>query len=448
MRLPMGSMNRASRRPRWAVVVTAVVVAATVLAGSTPADHVRGADPLAEAQARQRELQQALAAQRRELADLKELSATLDDRLDAAVAELASVTAEYERVAGLLVQVENQIAEVEARLDILHRRIASLDEMLVAVAVEVARQNRELRAREALLEEHYRDAYERSQTSLLEIVLASDSFEVVATQVGYLLTISEQDAALADEIREIRATLEANRAVLREGRAELADARDEEEAEAAALAERQAELAALEDELAALRDAAERKRAAQEAALNAALEAQGDVEERIAANQKAADAAAALVKKLLAESNVRVSARGFRWPMDRFRITQEWGPTNFYLEGPYTFNGVYYPHFHGGIDMTSGCGTPIKAAGAGVVAASGRPLWPWDPGYGVVIDHGGGVMTWYWHLRSQVIVYPGQAVAIGQTIGYEGNTGWSTGCHLHFAVNDHGVWTNPRWYLP
>src|SRR3546814_2707483 len=101
--------------------------------------------------------------------------------------------------------------------------------MLVTVAKEVERQNRELEARETLLQEHYRDAYERSQTSLLEVVLAADSFEVVATQVGYLLTISEQDAALADEIRELRATLEENRSVLRRGRAELADARERSE---------------------------------------------------------------------------------------------------------------------------------------------------------------------------------------------------------------------------
>jgi murein DD-endopeptidase MepM/ murein hydrolase activator NlpD len=298
--------------------------------------------------------------------------------------------------------------------------------MLVTLAKEVERQNRDLEARVTLLQEHYRDAYERSQTSLLEVLLAADSFEVVATQVGYLLTISEQDAALADEIREIRATLERNREMLREGRAELASARDVEEAEAALLATRQAELAALHANLAALKAEAEAKRAAQEAALNAALSAQGNIQTQITANQEAANAAAE----------------------DYFTVTQEWGPTNFVLEPPYTFNGTYYPHFHGGIDIANGCGTPIKAAGNGVVVASGQPLWPWDTGFGVVIDHGGGVLTWYWHLRAQVVVYPGQGLSLGDVIGYEGNTGWSTGCHLHFAVNDHGVWTNPRWYLP
>ncbi len=436
------------RRPRLAAIIIGLVVVATTVAGTAPSDHARGADPLADAQANQRALQESLAAQQRELDSLKSLSATLNSRLAAAEAELAAVGAEYERVAGLLVQVELQVAEVQARLEAIRSRIAGLDEMLVALAIEVERQNRELEARESLLQDHYRDAYEQSQTSLLEVMLAADSFEVVATQVGYLLTISEQDAALADEIRELRATLEENRSVLREGRAELADAREVEEAEAAVLAQRQAELAALKTQLGELYIAAEQRRLAQAAALNAALVAQGDVERQITATKQAAEAATALVTRLLAESQVQISSRGFRWPEDSFTVTQEWGPTNFVLEPPYTFNGTYYPHFHGGIDMANGCGTPIKAAGTGLVVASGQPLWPWDTGYGVVIDHGGGVLTWYWHLRAQVVVFPGQGVSIGDTIGYEGTTGMSTGCHLHFAVNDHGVWTNPRWYLP
>jgi len=148
------------------------------------------------------------------------------------------------------------------------------------------------------------------------------------------------------------------------------------------------------------------------------------------------------------EETNRVSARGFRWPETAPTITQEWGPTDFVLEPSYTYNGIYYPHFHTGIDMASGCGSPIVAAGTGVVAASGQPLWPWDSGYGVMIDHGGGIMTQYWHLQPRVIVQPGQLVTIGQVIGYEGSTGNATGCHLHFAVNDNGVWQNPRNYLP
>jgi murein DD-endopeptidase MepM/ murein hydrolase activator NlpD len=66
----------------------------------------------------------------------------------------------------------------------------------------------------------------------------------------------------------------------------------------------------------------------------------------------------------------------------------------------------------------------------------------------VVIDHGGGVQTWYWHITTQIVVRPGQVVNTGQVIGYEGTTGFSTGCHLHFATNVNGVWENPRAFLP
>jgi murein DD-endopeptidase MepM/ murein hydrolase activator NlpD len=51
-------------------------------------------------------------------------------------------------------------------------------------------------------------------------------------------------------------------------------------------------------------------------------------------------------------------------------------------------------------------------------------------------------------MQARVIVSPGQPVTVGQVIGYEGSTGNSTGCHLHFAINAGGTWQNPRFYLP
>ena len=419
---------------------------------TTPSrDPALAADPLADAKAQQQALEKTLSQQRAALATLKATSASLTKKLNAAKAELAAVTTEYNRVAGLLAEVREQVAEITARLADLRVQIAELDAELLSLAQQIRIQGEELRARESLLQEHLRNAYEHSQTSLLELILSADSLDAATTQVGYLLTISDQDRQLADEVRELRADLERRRASLRDGRRVLGDARDAADAEAALLGEREAELTEMEAELAALKAAADQKRREQEAALNAAVEARGDVAAQVAASEKAALAAAKLVAKLQAEEDARrqqPSAFGFRWPEDSFRVTQEWGPTSFVLEGPYTYRGTYYPHFHGGIDIANGCGTPIRAVGNGTVKASGRPLWPWDSGYGVVISHGSGVLSWYWHLRAQVIVSPGQVVSIGQVIGYEGNTGNSTGCHLHFAINDHGVWENPRVYLP
>ena len=205
--------------------------------------------------------------------------------------------------------------------------------------------------------------------------------------------------------------------------------------------------------------------------------AEGNVERKIAENERAARAAANLAAQLqqqaaaqaaaIAEAQRRAaeeaarqaaaaaaaqanqtSSYGFRWPERSFRVTQEWGPTSFQLEPPYTYKGTYYPHFHAGIDFAAGCGTPIYATGPGVVVASGQPLMPWDSGFGVVVDHGGGIQSWYWHMQPNVVVAPGTIVTSNSLIGYEGTTGMSTGCHVHFAINHHGWWENPRNYLP
>jgi murein DD-endopeptidase MepM/ murein hydrolase activator NlpD len=437
-------------RARHLAAVTAVVTASFLLSVAIPARPTRASDPLADAQAQQQQIQNTLSDQKAQLAALKAQSAALAGRLSSAEAALAAANVEYDRVAGLLHQVRDDVAASQARLAELHAQIADLDAQLVGLAAHIAEQTADLATREALLQDHLRAAYEASQTSLLEIVLASDSFESITNQVSYLLTVSDQDRALAEGIREVRSALEENQATLRQGREEVASARDSEQQQANDLAAQEVQLEALEARAAALAAAAEQRRAEQEAALNAAVAAQGDVQAAIAASEKAAKAAAALVAKLQAEAaqRARISDEGFRWPEDQFHVTQEWGPTTFVLEPSYTYKGTYYPHFHGGIDLANGCGTRILAAGTGVVVASGQPLWPYDSGFGVVIDHGGGVMTWYWHLQTKIVVHAGQEVAIGQLIGYEGRTGMATGCHLHFAVNDHGVWTNPRWYLP
>ena len=432
-------------------MVIALLMVGTSIVSTSSRDQAQAADPLADAKAQQQALENTLSAQRAALASLKAKATTLGAKLNAAKAELASVTAEFNRVSALLAEVQVQVAEITAHLADLRAQIAKLDKQLQAVAIDILRQTDELQSREALLQDHIRSAYERSQTSLLELLLSADSLDTATNQVGYMLTVSDQDKELADDIRTLRASLEAQKDALREGRVEVAAARDAATAEAKLLAEREAELAAMQKQLARLKAAAEEKRRQQEAALNAAVEARGDVAGQIEDSQKAFDAATKLVAKLQAEEDARrqaPSAFGFKWPELTFHVTQEWGPTLFVLEPPYTYNAVYYPHFHGGIDLANGCGTPVLAVGTGTVRASGQPLWPWDSGYGVVISHGSGVQSWYWHLKAVIVVKAGQVVSRGQVIGYEGNTGNSTGCHLHFAINDHGVWENPRVYLP
>ncbi|MBT4850367.1 peptidoglycan DD-metalloendopeptidase family protein [Candidatus Parcubacteria bacterium] len=115
----------------------------------------------------------------------------------------------------------------------------------------------------------------------------------------------------------------------------------------------------------------------------------------------------------------------FLWPLISKRITQ------------------YYHWGHSGLDVGDKTGKPIYAAEAGKVERSG---WSRGYGYNVVINHGNGIKTLYAH-SSQLLVNAGDSVSRGQTIALIGNTGWSTGPHLHFEVRVNEVRKNPLNYI-
>ena len=117
-------------------------------------------------------------------------------------------------------------------------------------------------------------------------------------------------------------------------------------------------------------------------------------------------------------------------PSDRFRLTQNFGSTDFSRAGGYNGKG------HNGIDLAASVGTPIRAAMTGVVLGTGNTdavRGCYSYGKWIMIQHDNGLNTMYAHL-SQVNVSEGQGVATGEVIGYSGQTGYATGPHLHFGV--------------
>ena len=100
--------------------------------------------------------------------------------------------------------------------------------------------------------------------------------------------------------------------------------------------------------------------------------------------------------------------------------------------------------WHTGLDFPEPKGTPIHAGGVGVVSFAGLNTG----GYGnlVVISHRLGFESWYAHM-SRIAASVGQRVVGGQTIGYVGSTGHSTGPHLHFEVRHFGTPVDPTPYL-
>ncbi len=121
-----------------------------------------------------------------------------------------------------------------------------------------------------------------------------------------------------------------------------------------------------------------------------------------------------------------------RWPLTEIKITQYFGNTAFAKENPQLYNG----RGHNGVDLRAPIGTPILAALGGEVIGSGNTdnTCP-GASYGkwILIDHGNGLSTLYAHL-SIIKAGTGEAVNSGDIIGYSGNSGYSTGPHLHFTV--------------
>ncbi|HHU89975.1 MAG TPA: peptidoglycan DD-metalloendopeptidase family protein [Clostridiaceae bacterium] len=105
-----------------------------------------------------------------------------------------------------------------------------------------------------------------------------------------------------------------------------------------------------------------------------------------------------------------------------------------------------YNKMHGGIDIGAPSGTPIHAAASGkVICAAWRSG---GSGNTVIIDHGGGITTLYFHIRNGgILVKEGQVVTAGDVIAKVGSTGLSTGPHLHFEVRKNGVRQDPLNYV-
>jgi murein DD-endopeptidase MepM/ murein hydrolase activator NlpD len=123
------------------------------------------------------------------------------------------------------------------------------------------------------------------------------------------------------------------------------------------------------------------------------------------------------------------------WPVTGW-VTSEFGRRT----NPFGGRG----EFHSALDIATKLGAPVQAPADGIVAnVEKRP----DMGLMIQVEHGKGIQTLYAHLF-RAAVSKGQVVKRGDIIGYVGNSGRSTGAHLHYSVSLNGVYVNPRKYLP
>ncbi|MFE9334336.1 M23 family metallopeptidase [Streptomyces sp. NPDC006925] len=162
---------------------------------------------------------------------------------------------------------------------------------------------------------------------------------------------------------------------------------------------------------------------------------QADAHRKAVAAAEKAEKRAAEAKKRAAEAKKRAAQKAAR---DAERLQASWiKPVGgeYELSASYGKAGGRWAHNHSGQDFAVGVGTPVKAVHKGTVVKAGPNGAGDGPAYGnaIVIRHDNGAYSQYAHL-SQIDVKPGQQIKTGQNIAKSGNTGNSSGPHLHFEV--------------
>ena len=430
-------MSTVHRRSLLALALIALVV---MMAPGSVRPTVRAGGSVDDAINEQQRMAAELARQRQQLADLRRQQAALTASLAVLSTDLQRTGLELAKAVRQLERVTASLEESRAALEQYRAQISHLAENLRRVAADLVATRYELAEREVLLQDHLRLAYEQSQTSMLEVLLSTDSFGEASNQLASMLTLSDEDRRLAAEIRDTRKRLAVRQQTLRDGQVTLKELRDAEKERSQALAVQQRQVDAARQALRVYQRRLEELKAQQEAQYARSVHNEARTKTLSEEEREELAGQRELVARLKRQANrLDIAYRGrFAWPeKGDFYVTQEFGWTNF-------------DHNHTGMDMAyhSGCGGPIYAAGSGTVLADGRPNVNYgDTAIGVVIGHSQRLQTWYWHLSSE-LVSVGQEVETGDLIGYEGATGRATGCHLHFQVNLDESPVNPRNYLP
>ncbi|HEU4366868.1 MAG TPA: M23 family metallopeptidase [Methylomirabilota bacterium] len=140
------------------------------------------------------------------------------------------------------------------------------------------------------------------------------------------------------------------------------------------------------------------------------------------------------LERMMTRASRVITALPSRWPV-RGAVNSEFGNR----QSPWSTER----EFHSGLDIRAGSGTPVHAPAAGSILHAGTAQ---EYGTTVILDHGQNIRTLYGHL-SKLNVKPGQQVERGAIIGYTGNTGRSSGPHLHYEIHVKGQAVNPRAYL-
>lgn len=373
-----------------------------------------------------------------ELQKLREEQSGIQKKRTALSAEIAENKKQTQSVV-------EQKSDIDRQIELSNETIDNYNAQIQQYSLLIAEKQKELdeaELHETQLQEQYkarlRSMEETGTVSYWSILFKASSFSDLLDRVDMIHEIAKSDQLMMKKLSEATEAVQQSREELEQEQQQMQTARDELAAQEVQLEMQRAEADAL---LLQIAEECEKMTAeyqgylAQEDALSKQVaKAEKDYYQALAKEE------AARLAELNKQNNyvpANKDSSGFLYPLPyRVAITDSYG----YRTHPVTGKKTTW---HNGVDLAAGAGTAIYATKSGTVTTALRSdIW----GNYVVINHGDGFSSLYAHMQG-LIVKAGDYVKQGQTIGYVGSTGLSTGPHLHFTIYYNGADVNPMSYI-
>ena len=335
---------------------------------------------------------------------------------------IQSFSTRIESLQGEISATQKQLDRAQESLDRQRAELLEVRDRLEAARDRLERLRSELATARRVLAARLVEIYKSDTPDALTVVLEADGFGDLLERAEFLERISEQDRAITDRVRGLRDTA-------RDQAVQLADLEHREQVAAERILVERDQIASAQSQLVSSRDELASTRADKRGALAQVREERGVMEDDLASLVAEQARVQAALAGAPSGGPIRQGSGQLIWPVN----------------GPITgvFGEARPGHFHAGIDIAVPEGTPIHAADSGRVVLMG-----WVGGYGnyTCVQHTGSLSTCYGH-QSSFATSNGANVSQGQVIGYSGNTGNSTGPHLHFETRINGTPVDPMGYL-
>lgn len=363
-----------------------------------------------------------------EISSLKNESGDLAAQKKELEAQLKAIQSDKSKAMDQKMLLEQQINLIRSEIATSDSLIAQYGDLIAEKEVELPEAQEKEAKQFDLFCERVRAMEEDGTVSYWAILFNAADFSDLLDRVNFVNEVMEYDNAVMDMLAEARQEVVDAKTELETSKADQEAVREEQVAQKAELDTKLTQVDALVSEISTKEDEVEAAKKELEAAAAA-------LDKEIAAKE-------AEYQRMIAAGQITIDAgSGYLWPLAGYTTLSS-------LFGPRIHPVTFQPGNHTGIDIPAPKGTEILASRGGVVITSKMGSGSdWSYGNYVVISHGDGTSTLYAHMNSRA-VKEGDVVTQGQTIGYVGLTGRTTGYHLHFEVRKNNVRVDPVDYFP